>query len=51
MFLYQQKIYAAVKAHFKAMKPGTGFGGKSEVGIKIGDLLSRIKVSQLFSKG
>jgi phosphate transport system substrate-binding protein len=35
--------YAAVKAHFKAMKPGTGFGGKSEVGIKIGDLLSRIK--------
>jgi phosphate transport system substrate-binding protein len=34
--------YAAVKAHFKAMKPGTGFGGKSEVGIKITDLLSRI---------
>lgn len=35
--------YAAVKTHFKAMKPGTGFGGKSEVGIKITDLLSRIK--------
>lgn len=35
--------YAAVKAHFKAMKPGTGFGGKSEVGIKITDLLDRIK--------
>ncbi len=35
--------YAAVKAHFKAMKPGTGFGGKNEVGIKITDLLSRIK--------
>jgi phosphate transport system substrate-binding protein len=34
--------YTAVKAHFKAMKPGTGFGGKSEVGIKITDLLSRI---------
>jgi phosphate transport system substrate-binding protein len=35
--------YTAVKAHFKAMKPGTGFGGKSEVGIKITDLLARIK--------
>ena len=35
--------YAAVKAHFKSMKPGTGFGGKNEVGIKITDLLSRIK--------
>ncbi len=35
--------YAAVKAHFKANKPGTGFGGKNEVGIKVGDLLSRIK--------
>ena len=35
--------YAAVKAHFKATKPGTGFAGKNEVGIKIGDLLSRIK--------
>lgn len=35
--------YAAVKDHFKAMKPGTGFNGKSEVGIKIKDLLSRIK--------
>ncbi len=35
--------YAAVTEHFKAMKPGTGFGGKPEVGIKITDLLSRIK--------
>lgn len=35
--------YTAVKAHFKAMKPGTGFGGKPEVGIKITDLLDRIK--------
>ena len=35
--------YTAVKAHFKSMKPGTGFGGKNEVGIKITDLLSRIK--------
>lgn len=35
--------YTAVKGHFKAMKPGTGFGGKNEVGIKITDLLSRIK--------
>ncbi len=35
--------YAAVKAHFKAMKPGTGFNGTPEVGIKITDLLSRIK--------
>jgi phosphate transport system substrate-binding protein len=35
--------YTAVKEHFKAMKPGTGFGGKNEVGIKIADLLSRIK--------
>ena len=35
--------YAAVKAHYKAMKPGTGFGGKNEVGIKIKDLINRIK--------
>lgn len=35
--------YDAVKAHFKAMKPGTGFNGSAEVGIKITDLLSRIK--------
>jgi phosphate transport system substrate-binding protein len=35
--------YAAVTDHFKAMKPGTAFNGKSEVGIKIKDLLSRIK--------
>lgn len=35
--------YAAVKAHFKALKPGTGFGGKNEVGIKVQDLIKRIK--------
>ncbi|MEY3883221.1 MAG: hypothetical protein RLZZ379_499 [Pseudomonadota bacterium] len=35
--------YVAVKEHFKALKPGTGFGGKNEVGIKIKDLISRIK--------
>lgn len=35
--------YEAVKTHFKAMKPGTGFNGTSEVGVKITDLLSRIK--------
>ena len=35
--------YTAVKDHFKAMKPGTGFGGKNEVGIKVKDLISRIK--------
>lgn len=35
--------YDAVTTHFKAMKPGTGFNGTSEVGIKITDLLSRIK--------
>jgi phosphate transport system substrate-binding protein len=35
--------YAAVTEHFKALKPGTGFGGKNEVGIKIKDLIKRIK--------
>ncbi len=35
--------YAAVKTHFKALKPGTGFGGKNEVGIKVQDLIKRIK--------
>jgi phosphate transport system substrate-binding protein len=35
--------YTAVTAHFKTMKPGTGFNGTPEVGIKITDLLSRIK--------
>lgn len=35
--------YTAVKEHFKATKPGTGFGGKNEVGIKIKDLINRIK--------
>jgi phosphate transport system substrate-binding protein len=35
--------YTAVKAHFKANKPGTGFGGKNEVGIKVKDLLSKIE--------
>ena len=35
--------YTAVTAHFKSMKPGTGFGGNAEVGIKIKDLINRIK--------
>jgi phosphate transport system substrate-binding protein len=35
--------YDAVKAHFKALKPGTGFGGKNEIGIKVKDLINRIK--------
>lgn len=35
--------YAAVTAHWKALKPGTGFGGTPEVGIKIEELLKRIK--------
>ena len=35
--------YVAVKAHYKSMKPGPGFGGKNEVGIKIKDLINRIK--------
>lgn len=35
--------YAAVKGHFKALKPGTGFGGKNEVGIQVQDLIKRIK--------
>jgi phosphate transport system substrate-binding protein len=38
-----QKDLDAVKAHWAAMKTGTGFGGKPEVGIKIEDLLARIK--------
>ncbi len=35
--------YVAVSSHFKAMKPGTGFDGTAEVGIKIQDLIKRIK--------
>ena len=35
--------YAAVTAHWQALKVGTGFGGKPEVGIKIEELLSRVK--------
>ena len=35
--------YVAVKDHFKKMKPGTGFNGTPEVGVKISDLLGRIK--------
>ncbi len=34
--------YAEVKDHFKALKPGTGFGGKNEIGIKVKDLIKRI---------
>jgi phosphate transport system substrate-binding protein len=35
--------YAAVSAHWKSLKPGTGFGGVPEVGVKIEELLKRIK--------
>lgn len=35
--------YAAVNEHWKAQKVGTGFGGEPEVGVKITDLLKRIK--------
>ncbi len=35
--------YAAVTAHWKSLKPGTGFGGTPEVGIKIEELIKRIK--------
>ena len=35
--------YAAVKAHWKGLKAGTGFGGVPEVGVKIEDLLKRVK--------
>ena len=35
--------YLAVLAHWQALKVGTGFGGKPEVGIKIEELLSRVK--------
>ncbi len=35
--------YKAVDVHWKALKPGTGFGGVPEVGVKIEELLKRIK--------
>jgi phosphate transport system substrate-binding protein len=35
--------YKAVDAHWKALKPGTGFGGVPEVGVKIEELLKRIQ--------
>ena len=35
--------YAAVGKHWKALKPGTGFDGTPEVGVKIEELLARIK--------
>ncbi|WP_025869327.1 PstS family phosphate ABC transporter substrate-binding protein [Methylobacillus glycogenes] len=35
--------YTAVNEHWKAQKVGTGFGGEPEVGVKITDLLKRIK--------
>lgn len=38
-----EKDQKAVIAHWKTLKPGSGFGGKSEVGVKIEDLLARIK--------
>lgn len=33
----------AVYNHWKALKPGTGFGGEPEVGVKIEELIKRIK--------
>ncbi len=38
-----EKEQKAVIKHWKALKPGTGFGGKAEVGVKIEDILARIK--------
>jgi len=35
--------YVAVNKHWKALKPGTGFDGVPEVGVKIEELLARIK--------
>ena len=35
--------YTAVTAHFKALKAGTAFNGTPEIGIKISDMLGRIK--------
>jgi phosphate transport system substrate-binding protein len=35
--------YAAVTKHWKALKPGTGFDGTPEIGVKIEELLARIK--------
>jgi phosphate transport system substrate-binding protein len=35
--------YVAVTKHWKALKPGTGFDGTPEIGVKIEDLLARIK--------
>lgn len=35
--------YTAVTAHWKELKAGTGFGGVPEVGVKIEDLLKRVK--------
>ena len=35
--------YAAVTAHWQAMKTGTGFDGAPEIGVKIKDLLERVK--------
>lgn len=35
--------YDAVHRHWVARKPGTGFNGVPEIGVKIDELLSRIK--------
>jgi len=37
------KEQQAVIKHWKELKPGSGFGGKAEVGVKIEELLARIK--------
>ena len=35
--------YAAVTKHWQSKKSGSGFGGVPEVGVKIEDLIKRIK--------
>ncbi|PCI59826.1 MAG: protein sphX [Methylophilaceae bacterium] len=37
------KEHAAVVAHWKSLKPGSGFGGKAQVGVKMSDILKNIK--------
>jgi phosphate transport system substrate-binding protein len=35
--------YTAVTAHWRGLKAGTGFNGTPEVGVKIEELLKRVK--------
>jgi phosphate transport system substrate-binding protein len=37
------KEYDAVQRHWLARKPGTGFNGVPEIGVKLDELLARIK--------